>query len=72
MLVNFNGDLFKCTARDFSNTAPLGKLLPDGTAVWNEGVAELQICKIRVYKYLKINRYILASIVIFEVLQHPL
>lgn len=36
MLVNFNGDLFKCTARDFSNTTPLGKLLPDGTAVWNE------------------------------------
>lgn len=35
LLVNYNGDLYKCTARDFAKTPPLGHLNPDGTATWH-------------------------------------
>ena len=36
MLVNFNGDVFACTARDFKTSSRLGHLLPNGTIEWNE------------------------------------
>ncbi len=36
LLVNFNGDVFACTARDFSTESRLGFLNDDGTVTWNE------------------------------------
>lgn len=35
-LINFNGDIFKCTARDFSKENRLGVLNEDGSITWNE------------------------------------
>ncbi|MGA6119786.1 radical SAM protein [Sphingobacterium anhuiense] len=34
--VNYNGDLFKCTARDFTSSSSEGFIGEDGTLVWNE------------------------------------
>ncbi|MDR0296055.1 MAG: radical SAM protein [Prevotellaceae bacterium] len=34
-VINYNGDVFKCTARDFATVAPEGKLMSDGTIKWN-------------------------------------
>lgn len=36
VVVNFNGDLFKCTARDFITDNSEGVLTNDGKLVWNE------------------------------------
>ena len=35
-VVNYNGDLFKCTARDFAPKSKEGTLAADGTLQWNE------------------------------------
>lgn len=35
-VVNYNGDLFKCTARDFATKSKEGTLAADGTLRWNE------------------------------------
>lgn len=35
-LINFNGDVFKCTARDFARENRLGVLNEDGTITWDE------------------------------------
>lgn len=35
-VINFNGDVFKCTARDFSEENRLGVLNKNGTITWNE------------------------------------
>lgn len=35
-VVNYNGDIYKCTARDFKNHRRLGRLGMDGTIQWNE------------------------------------
>ena len=35
-VINFNGDVFKCTARDFTKKNRLGVLNEDGTITWNE------------------------------------
>lgn len=35
-VVNYDGRLFSCTARDFTPENSEGKLLPDGTLAWNE------------------------------------
>lgn len=35
-VVNYNGDLFKCTARDFAPKSKEGTLAADGTLRWNE------------------------------------
>lgn len=35
-VVNYNGDLFKCTARDFAPKSKEGILAADGTLRWNE------------------------------------
>lgn len=35
-LINFNGDVFKCTARDFTKENRLGILNEDGTITWDE------------------------------------
>lgn len=34
--INYNGDVFKCTARDFETKSREGVLLNDGTIDWNE------------------------------------
>lgn len=35
VIINYNGDVYKCTARDFSLENAEGKLLPDGHIEWN-------------------------------------
>ena len=35
--INYNGKVFKCTARDYSDELVLGDLQPTGKIVWNEG-----------------------------------
>ncbi|MBP3299170.1 MAG: radical SAM protein [Muribaculaceae bacterium] len=42
LLVNFNGDLYKCTARNFAKTPAIGKLRLDGTAAWNEDIRKIR------------------------------
>ena len=34
-VINFNGNVYKCTARDFANHKPDGVLQNDGTIKWN-------------------------------------
>lgn len=34
-VINFNGDVFKCTARDFANHKPDGVIEKDGNIKWN-------------------------------------
>lgn len=36
MIVNYNGDVYKCTARDFAKTKREGKLNEDGTITYEE------------------------------------
>jgi len=36
IVINYNGDLFKCTAREFAPTAREGSLTPDGVILLNE------------------------------------
>lgn len=36
VVINYNGDLFKCTAREFSTNSREGVLTPDGIIEWNE------------------------------------
>lgn len=36
LVVNYDGLLFKCTARDFKEARSEGRLQPDGEVVWNE------------------------------------
>ena len=40
MLVNFNGDVFACTARDFKSDGRLGHLAPDGDIEWDGTLRE--------------------------------
>lgn len=40
-VVNYNGDLFKCTARDFAPKSKEGTLAADGTLRWNERCASV-------------------------------
>lgn len=35
VVINYNGDVFKCTARDFSNAEPDGVLQENGNIEWN-------------------------------------
>lgn len=37
-LVNFNGDVFKCTARDFKEEKRMGVLSSEGKIIWKENV----------------------------------
>lgn len=39
-VINYNGDLFKCTARDFTETNKEGVLTDEGHLAWNERFAE--------------------------------
>lgn len=39
-VINYNGDVFKCTARDFCEENRLGKLMDDGEIVFNERALE--------------------------------
>lgn len=34
--INYNGDVFKCTARDFESASREGQLQEDGQIIWNE------------------------------------
>lgn len=36
VVINYNGDLYKCTARDFTTKNREGKLTPDGNLEWND------------------------------------
>jgi uncharacterized protein len=36
-VINYNGDLFKCTARDFTNVERAGYLGEDGDLIWGDG-----------------------------------
>ena len=40
MLINYNGDVFKCTARDFSEANSLGRLTPSGEIKWKKNMPE--------------------------------
>lgn len=35
VIINYNGDVFKCTARDFTSNKPDGKLLSNGSIEWD-------------------------------------
>lgn len=35
-VINYNGDVYACTARDFTPGSRLGRLLPDGRIIWEE------------------------------------
>ena len=36
IVINYTGDLYKCTARDFTPQLREGVLMPDGTLKWND------------------------------------
>lgn len=36
LLINYNGDLFFCTARDFNHKNSYGRLQPDGAPLWHD------------------------------------
>ncbi len=36
--INYNGKVFKCTARDYSDKLVIGNLQPSGMIYWNEGL----------------------------------
>lgn len=42
LLVNFNGDVFACTARDFNTESRLGFLTPEGKVEWNEELMKIR------------------------------
>lgn len=45
-VVNFDGNVFKCTARDFSEENRCGVLADDGRIVWDEGVESRRAAKL--------------------------
>ena len=57
IVVNYNGDLYKCTAREFSPETREGLLTPDGKVEWNERFAKRMerkfadqaLCRVRHY-----------------------
>jgi len=46
-VVNYNGDVYKCTARKFDREARLGVLDEDGTISWNARAITFSSCKYR-------------------------
>jgi uncharacterized protein len=36
--INYNGKIFKCTARDYGDDLVIGNLLPSGKIEWNDGL----------------------------------
>ncbi|MDP3200457.1 MAG: radical SAM protein [Algoriphagus sp.] len=46
-VINYNGDVFKCTARDFSETNKYGEILEDGSINWNEKIETWENIKIQ-------------------------
>lgn len=36
--INYDGKIFKCTARDYGEDKVIGTLLPDGNVTWNDGL----------------------------------
>ncbi|MDR2907235.1 MAG: radical SAM protein [Bacteroidales bacterium] len=44
-VINYNGDIFKCTARDFYTYQPDGKLDKNGEIVWNESILSKRLGK---------------------------
>lgn len=48
VLVNYNGDIFSCTARDFTRDSRMGVLSADGNVIWNDGALERKMsCKFK-------------------------
>ena len=48
MLINYNGDVFSCTARDFISENRMGKLLADGKVIWENGSLKAKMnCKFK-------------------------
>lgn len=45
-VVNFDGNVFKCTARDFSDENRCGLLSEDGHIIWNKGVESRSMTKL--------------------------
>lgn len=43
LLVNYNGDVFNCTARDFTTENRAGYLSPEGTVVWENGYPDIRM-----------------------------
>ena len=41
-VINYNGDVYKCTARDFSHENRVGYLNEDGEIIWNDGYLEIR------------------------------
>lgn len=39
-MINFDGNIFGCTARDFTEEYSVGKLLPDGETTYKDGLVE--------------------------------
>lgn len=46
LLINYNGDVYKCTARDFSKESRLGILKDDGSVVWMQDTPKNRITNI--------------------------
>lgn len=46
-VINYNGDVFKCTARDFTESNKYGEILADGTINWNEKITTWENIKIQ-------------------------
>ena len=40
-VINYNGKVFKCTARDYGDDMVLGNLQPSGAIAWNDGLVSL-------------------------------
>lgn len=46
-VINYNGDVYKCTARDFSESNKYGEILDDGTINWNDKIETWENIKIQ-------------------------
>lgn len=46
-VINYNGNVYKCTARDFSEENKYGELSEDGTINWNEKLTKWENIKIQ-------------------------
>jgi uncharacterized protein len=47
-IISYNGDVYKCTGRDFTEAQKEGNLLPDGTIAWDRNKLEKRL-SIRTY-----------------------
>jgi uncharacterized protein len=45
--INYNGEVFKCTARDFTSASKEGDLDEDGNIIWNERYTDRMTSKLK-------------------------